>query len=241
MRQVHFSLQRKGGVGKSLSASLVTQYLASRSLPVVALDIDPSNATLFGYKGLNVRRLEVTKNNNIDESKFDEMIEQILEEDSNFVIDNGASSFVSLSSYMIENNILDMIHENQKQVYVHMVIKGGQDLVPTMQGFNAMVQHMPEEAKIIIWLNGYSGEILTVEGKPFEEMKIYKKNKDRVHGIVRLKHEAGSSHSNDMKKMLESWLTFDEVNESSGFNRMAQRRLSSIKADVFAQLEKAIQ
>lgn len=241
MKQVHFSLQSKGGVGKSLLASLVTQYLASLDLPVVAFDIDPTNATLFGYKKLNVRRLDILKGRNIDEEKFDEMIDQIIQEDSNFVIDNGASSFVAFTSYMADNRIVDMIHEGDKQVYVHMVIKAGQDFPITMQGLNTMFHHMPEQVKFIVWLNCFSGEILTSDGKPFEETKIYKKNKDRVHGIVKLKHESGSSHSRDMKKMLESWLTFDEVTNSPEFSRMAQSRLSSIKTEIFAQLEKAIQ
>lgn len=241
MKQVHFSLQGKGGVGKSLVASLVTQYLSSLNLPVTALDIDPANPTLSGYKALNVKRLEILDNSNIDESKFDEMIDMIIEDDANFVIDNGASSFVPFSSYIKENNIVDMIHANNKQVYVHMVIKAGQDLVPTVQGFNAMAQNLPEQVKIIVWLNNYSGRVLTSDGKAFEESKIYKKNQHRVHGIVTLRHEAGSSQSKDMKKMLESWLTFDEVNNSPDFSRMPRERLKNIKNEIFSQLDKVIQ
>lgn len=241
MKQVHFSLQGKGGVGKSLVASLVTQYLISQSQPVVALDIDPANPTLSGYKSLNVKRLEILDNNIVDESKFDEMIDQIIEDDTNFVIDNGASSFVTFSSYIKENNIVNMIHENNKQVYVHMVIKAGQDLVPTVQGFNAMAQNLPEQAKIIVWLNNYSGKVLTSDGKSFEESKVFKKNQHRVHGIVTLRHEAGSAQSKDMKRMLESWLTFDEVSDSTGFTRMPRERLKNIRNEIFGQLEKVIQ
>lgn len=241
MKQVHFSLQGKGGVGKSLVASLITQYLVSQSAPVVALDIDPANPTLSSYKALNVKRIDILDNNNIDETKFDEMIDLIIQEDTNFVIDNGASSFVALSSYMTENNIVNMIHENGKQVYVHMVIKAGQDLIPTAQGFNAMAQNLPDQAKIIVWLNNYSGKVLTSEGKSFLESKIYKKNQHRVHGIVTLRHEAGSSQTRDMKKMLESWLTFEQIENSGDFSRMAKNRLEGIKKEVFDQLGKAIQ
>lgn len=241
MKQAHFTLQGKGGVGKSLVSSLVAQYLAKKNLSVVALDIDPINATLHGYKGLNVRRLDVVKNNVVDEEKFDEMIDQIIQEDTNFVVDNGASSFVALSSYMIDNDIINVINESNKQVYIHTVIKAGQDLLPTLKGFDALAKFMPESVKIVVWLNSFGGEILTPEGKPFEETKAYKRNKDRVHAIVRLEHEAGTSHSRDMRKMLGSWLTFDEAENSTEFTLMAKKRLAQIRESIFSQLEQAIQ
>src|SRR5690349_10613232 len=59
MKQVHFTLQGKGGVGKSLVASLIAQYLLSKGEPVAVIDADPVNPTLFGYDALKVQRLEL--------------------------------------------------------------------------------------------------------------------------------------------------------------------------------------
>src|SRR5687768_8770781 len=59
MNQAHFILQAKGGVGKSLAASVIAQFLRGRGESVEVVDTDPSNATLFGYKALNVQRLDL--------------------------------------------------------------------------------------------------------------------------------------------------------------------------------------
>ncbi len=240
MKQAHFTLQGKGGVGKSLLSSLVVQYLMSNTRPVVPIDIDPINATLAGYKALKARRLEVVgSDHKIDPERFDEMIMQIIDEDSNFVIDNGASSFVALTSYIIENDIINMIQQSGKQVYIHTIIKGDQDLVPTLSGFNAVANHMPASARIVVWLNAHAGQI-TSDGKHFEEMKAYKKNKERVHGIVRLEHEAGTMHGDAMKKMLGSWLTFEEALSSPDFNQMIRSRLFRVRDSIFKQLDEVI-
>jgi CO dehydrogenase nickel-insertion accessory protein CooC1 len=46
------SLQGKGGVGKSLVAAILSQYLASRGQDVHGIDTDPVNHTLSEYRDL---------------------------------------------------------------------------------------------------------------------------------------------------------------------------------------------
>ncbi|HEU4854382.1 MAG TPA: conjugal transfer protein TraL [Nitrosospira sp.] len=236
MKQAHFTLQRKGGVGKSLVSSIVAQYLQSLKVPLVAIDADPGNSTLAGYKALNAQRLEVMRNGSMDTGIFDSMIEQIIHEDSNFVIDNGASSFVPLSSYVVENDVFKMIAKHGKQVYVHTVIKAGQELRSTLTGFNVLAEQMPEEARIIVWLNEYTGEVVA-DGKTFEDMKIYKKHKDRVFGIVRIKERTSDTFGRDIRKMLEANLTFEEINMHPDFHLMSKSRLFQVKKAIFDQLE----
>jgi hypothetical protein len=241
MTQVHLILQGKGGIGKSVVAYLIAQYLDSVGKPMVAIDIDPVNATLTGYKGLNVKRLQVIKDEAIVERNFDEMMEDILkDENSNYVIDNGASSFVTFTRYLLRNDIIDVLSENGKEVFVHTVIKAGQDLRITVAGFGSIAEQMPENAKIVVWLNEFSGEI-THEGKTFEQMKVYQKNKNRVHGIVKVDPQAGTMYGSDMKQMLDAWLTFEEVSKSPDFSIMTKSRLSKVKKSIFDQIERAVQ
>jgi len=55
---VHLSLQGKGGVGKSLVASLLAQYFKQRKgMTVRCIDADPVNQTLAQYKELGAQRL----------------------------------------------------------------------------------------------------------------------------------------------------------------------------------------
>ena len=77
MKQVHFTLQGKGGVGKSFVSSLITQYLRAKGEPVVAVDTDPVNATLAGYKAFGTQRLELMEGGSLVERNFDALIERV--------------------------------------------------------------------------------------------------------------------------------------------------------------------
>ena len=44
---IHMSLQGKGGVGKSLAASVLAQYFMARGKAVRCIDADPVNKTLL--------------------------------------------------------------------------------------------------------------------------------------------------------------------------------------------------
>lgn len=241
MTQVHIVLQPKGGVGKSVVASFIAQYLKESGSPFIAIDTDPNNATLSGYKALKAQRLELMRNGAIVPRNFDHMIEQILDgKDTNFVIDNGSANFFPFTEYMMKNDIPGVFVDNEKELYIHTVVKGGQEIKVTLSGFNSIAEQVPESVRIVVWLNEFIDEVKG-DGKPFEEMKIYKKNKDKVKGIVRLQHGVGTLHGQDLSKMLLSSLTFDEVNGSSDFNKMTQIRLGSIRKEIFGQLSKAIQ
>lgn len=234
-RQVHFTLQGKGGVGKSFISSLLVQYLNSKEQPVITVDTDPVNATLAGYKAFNTQHLKLMENGSIIERNFDKLIEQIIEQDSNFVIDNGSASFVPLSYYIAENDALNLISENGKQVIIHTVVTGGQALRDTLGGFASLAEQIPDNAELIVWLNEFFGSI-EADGKTFEEMKAYQNNKHRVHGLVHIARQTSSTFGEDIKLMLDSKLTFDEINQSEAFGLMAKSRLSRVKTAIFNQL-----
>ncbi len=234
-KQVHFTLQGKGGVGKSFVSSLLIQYLRSRGEPVTAVDTDPVNATLAGYKAFKAKRLELMVGGSLVERNFDQLIEQVIQDDTHFVIDNGAASFIPLSYYLAENDAINLIGENEKQVVIHTVITGGQALLDTLGGFASLVEQMPGNAKVIVWLNEYFGDI-EADGKPFEQMKVYLNNKDRVSGIVTIARQTGSTFGEDIKLMLDNKITFEEVAASDEIGIMAKSRLSKVKKSIFDQL-----
>lgn len=235
MKQVHFTLQGKGGVGKSFVSALITQYLRAQGEQVTAIDTDPVNATLAGYKAFDTQRLELMEGGSLVERNFDQLIERVVEEDTNFVIDNGAASFIPLSYYIAENDAINLIGDNGKQVVIHTVITGGQAIRDTLAGFASLVEQMPGNAQIVVWLNEFFGDIVA-EGKTFEQMKVYQNNKDRVRGIVRIARQTGSTFGKDIQLMLDSKLTFDEVAQSPEFGLMAKSRLSQVRKGIFEQL-----
>ncbi len=239
VRTVHFTLQGKGGVGKSFISSLLVQYQLGKGMAVTPVDTDPVNATLAGYKAFNTQRLELMENGSLIERNFDRLIEQVVEDDTNFVIDNGAASFIPLSYYLAENDAINLIGENGKRVVIHTVITGGQALRDTLGGFASLAEQMPGNAELVVWLNEYFGDI-EAEGKTFEQMKVYLNNKDRVRGIIRIARQTGSTFGEDVKLMLDSKLTFDEIKQSPEFGLMSKSRLSKVKTAIFEQLDTII-
>jgi hypothetical protein len=235
---VHFVLQGKGGVGKSFLASLISQYVTEKGEPLVALDTDPNNRTFTGYKALNVQGVDVLDGTRVNERKFDAMMELIMQTDSHFVVDNGASSFIPLSNYLVENSAIEMLTESGKVVVIHAVVTGGQAMLDTLQGLDSLARQLPESARLIVWLNEYFGPI-EHNGLQFEDMKVYLAHKERIHGIVRVPKQSADTFGTDIQLMLEKKLTFAEVAAAGDFGVMARQRLTQFKRAVFQSMDVA--
>lgn len=236
MKQVHIPLQAKGGIGKTYVAWLISQYILDQEKLLQVIDADPSNATLSGFKALMAQRWDLMDGTVLNESKFDSLIMRIINEDSDFVVDVGASSFISLNNYLIENYVVDLIGEHGKELVIHSVIAGGSHLLDTLIGFSDLVEQMPEQVRFVVWLNQYSEPVIS-NGKPFEELGVCLRNKHRIHGIVDLAYLNPVTARADMERMLTAKLTFNEINMAEGIDLVKKNRLMRIKKDIYRQLE----
>lgn len=233
-KTVHFTLQGKGGVGKSLLSVFLAQYLQSIGQKIQCVDTDPVNQTFSNYKSLNVKFLKLMEENTINTRLFDTLIEQIITEKDNFIVDNGAASFIPLSNYLIENNAINMLENTGRNVYVHTVITGAQALTDTLTGFVALARQ-PSIKRIVVWLNEFFGTI-TSNDKSFTEMKAYIENKDKVFGIIRIPRRNQQTFAEDIEQMIKKTLTFDEALQSPDFMLMARQRLKIVRDDLYKQL-----
>jgi hypothetical protein len=240
MKKVHFILQGKGGIGKSFVSTLIAQYIQQQDPDVLCLDTDPINATFSSFPTLNVRSVTLLESNNtIDERRFDDMMEEIFESDSNVVVDNGAASFTPLSSYLIDNEALTAIQEAGKEVVIHSVIAGGLAQDNTVSDFVNLTSQLPEGVQVVVWLNEHFGPI-EANGKTFEEMKAYLDNKERVSAIIRLPKRTENTYGQDLAAMLKKRLTFKEALASDVFRVMAKQRLRIMQRGIYEQLEVAL-
>ena len=234
MAQIHLVLQGKGGVGKSMIASFMAQYKRSKGHTPLCIDTDPVNASFQAYQSLKVHHLQILKGDEIDPRSFDQVVELVAKAKEDVVIDNGASSFVPLSAYVITNQVPALLRDMGHQLVVHTVVTGGQALLDTVHGFTQLVKQFPADVLFVVWLNPYWGPI-ELEGKSFEQMKAYVTNKDRVSAIIRLPDLKAETFGRDLSDMLQHHLTFDEAIASSGLTIMARQRLSIIKKQLFEQ------
>ena len=238
MAKIHLVLQGKGGVGKSLIAATIAQYKAMNGQKPLCIDTDPINATFEGYKALNVRRLNILEGDEINTRHFDALVELIAASEGDVIIDNGASSFVPLSHYLISNQVPALLEEMGHELVVHTVITGGQALLDTVSGFAQLAGQFPAEALFVVWLNPYWGPI-EHEGKPFEQMKAYTANKARVSALIPIPPLKEETYGRDFSDMLQARFTFDEALAMASLSIMTRQRLKIVRTQLFGQLDQA--
>ena len=232
---IHISLQGKGGVGKSLISAILSQYLLSKGQDVQGIDADPVNQTLAEYRGLAVNRLNLLKEGSVDQREFDLLMERFLTESGTFVVDTGASTFIPLWHYVLENQALEYLRESGKRVFIHSVITGGQSLNDTLSGFEQLAE-TTREKNLVIWLNEYFGPVL-LDGAPFREMAVCKKHANKVHGSVAIVRRTADTFGRDVEEMICQKMTFEEALNGSGFTIMAKQRLRVVQRELFSQLD----
>ena len=233
---VHLSLQGKGGVGKSLVASVLAQYLRHKGEDVRCIDTDPVNQTFSQYTNLGAVHLRLLDQGRIDPRAFDQLMERLLTEDGVFVVDNGASTFIPLWHYILENHVADVLRDAGRSLYVHSVVTGGQALVDTLSGFGELAQTTPDR-NVIVWVNEYFGPVQD-SGKRFVEMKVFRENEAKVAGTVAIPRRSVDTFGRDMEEMLRRKLTFGEAIDSAEFSIMARQRLKAVRTDLFDQLDR---
>jgi hypothetical protein len=233
--QIHFTLQGKGGVGKSLCSAIQTQYFISKGAQVQAFDTDPVNDTLAQYSELKAQTVPILeKDQTINTRAFDKLMEQLLASDGVSIVDNGASTFVPLMAYMAENNVSQFFKDANKTLYIHSVITGGQAFDDTTLGLQQMLdQH---NGPVVVWKNEFFGEV-SKNSKLFEESELYLGAKQSIAGLVTLKRRNPDTFGKDMELMVKHKMTFDQAIASDEFAIMAKQRIKMMKADVFEQLD----
>ena len=233
---IHLTLQGKGGVGKSLIASVLAQYLRQTGLEVRCIDTDPVNRTFAQYEALKADRLCLRdEHNRIDQRSFDALMERfLLEEGTTFVVDNGASTFLPLWHYLLENSALEYLRQHGRRVVVHTVVTGGQALMDTLNGFHELAQ-TTQDRNIVVWVNEYFGRV-EAEGKKFADMAAYRENAEKVCGAVVFTKRNQDTFGRDIEEMIAGKLTFEEAITGAKLPIMAKQRLKVVQRDLFEQL-----
>jgi malate/lactate dehydrogenase len=238
MSTIHFILQGKGGVGKSLVASLLYQYLKEQGISVFGVDTDPINSTFSGYKELSVEPLNIMEGDDINQRRFDTLMETIFQQSENghVVIDNGAATFLPLCSYLKENKALDLLCNEGHEILFHTVITGGQAVVDTATGLKTLAVSFPT-APLVVWLNRYFGDI-SMNGKAFEEFKVYQENCAKFHAIIEIPCRKQSTFGKDLEDLFTRRSTFEGA-INSNLPVMTRQRLKMFWSDVQKEISKA--
>ena len=237
MAAVHLVLQGKGGVGKSLASVLIAQHRRERGRRLLCIDADPLNRTLSGYRCFadDMVELDLVCEEGIAPGALDRMMDRIVDHDGDVVVDTGASAFLPLSLYMVENDAAAALLDLGHRVTVHTVVTGGQAMADTLNGFEAIVEQFPEGIEIVVWVNEFFGAVER-DGKAFTEMAAYLRQHARVHGMVTIR-QGSELFARDMKSLLEARQTFAEALDDTSHPWMSRVRMKKIRDGIFDQLD----
>jgi len=241
MSTVHLTLQGKGGVGKSVVATLLAQYLRDKGIAAKCFDADPLNQTLAGFAALGVMKVDLMetteKGRRINPRRFDDLVEQIALQpgESHVIVDTGSSSFVALVHYLVSNDVAAVLSQTGHELVVHTVVTGGQALLDTLHGVAQLVKQL-DSVRFVVWLNPFWGPIAD-DGKSFEQMKTYQEIKKRIETVVNLPAFADELFPQDIAAMLKGRLTFKEAIESPAFSLMSRHRLKVAQRDFYSRLD----
>lgn len=232
---IHFVMQSKGGVGKSVVSSLMAQYLSKKVSNLSIIDIDPNNKTLASYKSLNVKQIDIIKDdeNIVDQSKFDVFLQDFLQsENSTFLVDTGSGEYLPLNNYLTIMGIADIIRDFGKTMYIHIPINYGQAEYDTKKCLLKLTETY-SNVGIVVWENEYFGKAST----EFVQTKAYK-TFDNIIGAVKLKKLNADTFEKDFKAMIKHGMTFADVkNDDKIFEFFGKTRLSRIEQDINSQLD----
>ncbi len=240
-RKLHFVLQGKGGVGKTMAALLLSQCLAEKGEPVVCIDTDPVNASFSNLSSLPSDRVSIFNGNKVDTRALDEFTERLVTEDAHFVVDNGASSFVPVSHYLLENDVSAMLVEEGRLPVVHVVITGGPTMLDTMKGLSSILSDFPSSVRIVVWINEYFGPVINAGGKGFEDLPVYLENRERIFALVMMP-QLSEEATSDLRDMIGKKMTFAKAleKENTSILRMQKSRLFKIRQALWPQIERVI-
>jgi hypothetical protein len=140
--KIHLVGGEKGGVGKSMVARLIAQYLIDHELPFVGFDTDRSHGTLMRYYSgyaspVLVDRFEA----------LDAIVESAAEQPGRRVlVDLAAQTHAPLVKWMDESGVLDLSELNGLQLIYWHVMDAGRDsvdlLVKLLDQFGARLNYV---------------------------------------------------------------------------------------------------
>ena len=236
MKEFHCILQTKGGIGKSVAAAWLSQYLLNQGRAVLTIECDQSNRTLSRYEQLQTERLDLLdKDEQIDRRRFDALMERLVEDvEPIIVMDNGQASFVPLTRYLVECDALSLLEQAGRRSFVHCVVTGGQLGPSTLSGLEQILSALSESAEIVVWRNAHFGPI---DEEAYQ--KIVEASGAELPEPVHLDRWS-KPFEDDVQEMLQRFLTFEEALQSPDLGLMSRQRLAMVQRRIFGELQHAL-
>ena len=77
-------------------------------------------------------------------------------------------------------------------------------------------------------------------GVRWEDMKVYKKNRDRIHSVITIYQQPADTVGRVLTGLLKRKMTFGEVNGSLDFNFIEKRLVRNFYNEICDQLDQVV-
>jgi hypothetical protein len=234
---IHLILQGKGGVGKSVVATWLAEYLLRSGKNVRCIDGDPVNRSFAQYKALNAEKLDlVSEDGLVIRTRYDALVERFATEEGVFVMDSGATAFLPFWSYIVESDMIRVLREAGRRIYVHCVISGGEMLTDTLLGFETLANSTPDK-NVVVWINEFFGAVAR-NGKALDQLNVFQTHHDKMLGSIGIPQRSPDTFGESIQLMRTKKLTFSEAIQSEQFMLVQKSRLYIVQRELFDQLDK---
>ena len=241
--EIHFVLQGKGGVGKSVVARLLAEYMIHTERDYQGFDADAVNQSFAAVNGLNVRKVDLLDGAKIDTRKFDTlMVDIVANNEKAVIIDSGASSFLPMMGYIETAHVIDTLLDGGFEVFIHTVVTGGPSKNDTFAGFEQIAQRFGDLCNVVVWANPFFGSVQR-DDVAFIDLAGVKKalNDGQIIGVVPIP-ELSQLTREDFAEFLTSQTLFAAftAEDNKDINMMVKVRLNKAHANLMSIIGQVI-
>lgn len=226
MANVHFVGGEKGGVGKSLLARTLAQYMIDKEIPFLGFDTDRSHGALMRFYSGYASPALVDRYEALDAT-----VEAAIEQpERRVLVDLAAQTHDPLVKWMDESGVLDLATEGAVNIYYWHVMDGGRDSVDLLK---RLLDRFGSRLKYVLVLNQLRGDDFSILQRSGEQARAEELGA-KVISIRRL-HE---SAINKIDATSSSFWAAKNSSEGAGLGLMERQRVKTWLRDVYLELDK---
>lgn len=228
MSNIHFIGGEKGGVGKSLLARVLAQYMIDKQLPFLGFDTDRSHPALMRFYAGYASPVVVDRYEALDtivEATVDQPQRRIL-------VDLAAQTHDPLVRWMDESGVLNLLDEMGSNVYYWHVMDTGKDSVDLLK---RLLDRFGSALRYVLVRNHVRGGDFSVLEQSGEQARAVSLGAQivsirKLHESVIQKIDAGSASFWKAKSA-------QDAEGAHGLGLMERQRLKMWLRDVYREID----
>lgn len=221
MSRIHFVGGDKGGVGKSVVARLLAQFLIDRNLAFAGVDADGSNATLLRHYGDFSKATDLS----VTESA-DQILDRALGSERRVLVDLPAQSARALDSWLSGANVLRLARELGIAITFWHVTDGGFASVAQLE--RALDAYGSQAEHVVVRNFGRAKDFSQLESSPARQ-----KLSERSGKVLDLP----SLEESVMFKIDRTGLSFWAAAQGEALKPLERERVKLWLGNTYAQLD----